>query len=530
MNILENKTICDALELIKEGSEAIDVASKLIGFCQFIKKNIDFNIAFKSINEYYNIINYVDMEKGIKDLDVQHILTIIEKKTEKELINQDPLFEVISKNDFKKRLKKYLKLSNYQLFEYNIKVYLKEKLINEKSINNLNIEWYILIVLTVFLCTDDYNEYANELIKSRQGYQIINSLTNMNKKIDNLSYTDQDIETWNEVNQILKDDTYLSNRNRIEEIREKYQTSIYKVSQIGYILSDLYEQNGEFDKSLSIIKEIIGIYKTACEKALNEGSFNSSEMQRTLRYYIGCIYSFAIADVDKRDILIEMAKNEFSYANIYKEMFVNNENYDEIDKKFIIGLYNSDFGALKLSEGKIKKKKGLDIEAQKCYESGKQIHFKALEARLELENLLKKKIVKKEEKGYDCRSVKRSIGISLRNIATAYFYLQKYRESVEFHEKAIKIFEELKEETDYYHTLDCVTGSYLKLFKISEEYITEKSIRSCCDYIKYILRYYNKHTDHIRYIKALEHKNELINIGEEIEDENIKKEINLLKD
>jgi len=263
--------------------------------------------------------------------------------------------------------------------------------------------------------------------------------------------------------------------------------NITRINNVIYRLSEICENNSDFNSSL----ELIGLIFQDFNIKDNDEIVINDEKEK-IQKYLGCIYSLIICNIsnlEEREKNLNEAYMHMKYAreDMDRTFEKNRLKWNKKDINFLNGQYNSNLGAYMISSGKLK------IElSKKDFNEAINIHKKALGFREERNRLLQEQ---KDSQNKELNDSKVSLGISYRNIATAYYYLEDYKSSIENLKKAL-IYIDLVLNTDQYlQTLDCITGSYERIFDRQNysDYIdgTEDSLiesfREDCRYLKEIV-------------------------------------------
>ena len=288
------------------------------------------------------------------------------------------------------------------------------------------------------------------------------------------------LESW-----VKSDFHNAEKRKDIEEIYQLYKESFNKynctsdIIEIGYQLTDIFERDKQYDKSLEIAKQLLGYYDLSEER---EELFN----KKYIRKIIGCAYSIAIAkvqDVEKEELLKE-AKTLFDKMKKLCQNYYSSMANSLSDKELLWGLYYSDHGAYFLNEGDSNKKKQNDKEARQAYELALEEYKQSLEHR---------KILLGTIDGEDSvliQEAKNMIARSISNMGVALFRLERYRESIEKHEEALKHFIELKDKDRECRTKEYIIGSFIELCQKDNDEWFLKDLRKCQKYLEELINYY----------------------------------------
>ncbi len=265
------------------------------------------------------------------------------------------------------------------------------------------------------------------------------------------------------------------NRHFIDKFYRYFENAISKeyyeenIIEMGYLLTDIYERNGEYKKSVKIAKSILHIYKSI--PSVSDTVFR----KKYVRQMIGCTYSVAIAKLPHKDELMNDAECLFEMVTPIFNDFVNDVTNPDEDRYFIAGLYHSNYGAFLLN-------KGMYNDAQKEYE-------KSLSERLNC-------LLSIDESDTDKREeVENMIGRSKLNIGYACYYLGDYKKSVEKQKEALIIFEEQNDKSRIHQTKDCILGGYIELWKSNIDKFNAEDFIMCCLYITDLLNYYSANED-----------------------------------
>lgn len=256
--------------------------------------------------------------------------------------------------------------------------------------------------------------------------------------------------------------------------------SIYKDTlEVGYILTDYLEKRKNYGKSVEIANQLLKIYENEDCKCILDKEY--------IRKIIGCAYSLAIADVhpeDKKRELLENSEIFFAKALEMCEEYEKNKFCQYEDKKFLWGLYYSDYGAMLVNKGNYYKDRGDFTTAEGYYKRAKEAHELSLNYRLSLKEALN------ESELYDKNEIDNMIARTISNLGGAYFYLTRYRDSIEKQEEALKIFERQGDRVREYRTKELIVGNYILLWKDSIDLISQSDFDKCMGYLKAAKFYY----------------------------------------
>lgn len=288
------------------------------------------------------------------------------------------------------------------------------------------------------------------------------------------------LETWKNLDFHSKD-----KRVDIEKIYLLYKANFNKynctgeIIDIGYLLTDIFERDMQYDKSLQIAKQLLGYYDLSEERI---ELFN----KEYIRKMIGCAYSIAIAkvpDIEKGELLKE-SKILFNKTKELCKNYYNSASNSLGDKEFLWGLYYSDHGAYFLNEGDSNKKKLNDREARQAYELALEEYKQSLEHRKILLGTID------DGDSVLIQEAKNMIARSISNMGVALFRLERYRESIEKHEEALKHFTELKDKDRECRTKEYIIGSFIELCQKDNDEWFLKDLRKCQKYLEELINYY----------------------------------------
>lgn len=454
----------------------------------------------------------------------------------KSNIGKDNLYNIINLDSkIRNNLKEYLGITNYSEFEVTLKDYFFNKVKNKYKYsklmntdeNNKKITCFIWFAINIFKKTKGYSIQATKL---EENYNLVINLPGkvdtlqkcMQNFVNNKHFQLENILSLEDIKSLTQK-AYDENIKNIDLIYKNFKNAIgdtsinsysFEIAEVGYIISDIYERNGEFQKSVDISRHIIPIYKKRCEEIFkdNESNYNHYCISNIdiLRRLIGCIYSLAIANVKEKKELLDIAEIEFNTINNYIETLENNRIiYSKSDRFFIKGLYYSNYGAFLLAKGKFNEKNESYDIAHKLYLEAKEIHIKGLNQKnISRENM--------EDDDSKINELNVMIAKSNRNIATSYYYLKDYKESIKYHKIAIDELKKSEDKQQLYQTFDCITGTYIKYWENNNLNLNLEDFKDCCFYLQKTIDYY--YSNHPRYKNAIKRKDVLINIIGSISD------------
>lgn len=215
------------------------------------------------------------------------------------------------------------------------------------------------------------------------------------------------------------------------------------LTELFYAFSDICDDTG--DKKLS--RELAELIKDSVI-SMDDGIDKAEKLSGIAYSYNNCI---------KEDADLEQAFNWLVEAKdimgTIQEIPANSFRYNSV-----CGKIHSNLGSNHLSRrNRIKK------DPQAAYEE-------ALQAKAEHESSLKyrKKLLEIAEKGKKSQA-ESAIATAYTGIATDYFYLKKYEDSVKFHKESLKIREMLKESEGIAVNQQRILGNVIKLYETDKE-------------------------------------------------------------
>ena len=402
---------------------------------------------------------------------------VCEKYKNKE--GKDYLYYIIfNEPNLKRKLPQFLKIHNFNVFVYNV----SNSIYNDENATNIELERsevcnrkiirFICCLFEIFLYELRFTNDVNSLLENyliltenrntNYPQNAINTLTNIAKDYNNHRY-----EEYKSTADYLYE--YFKAQIKIEDYSEN-------TIEIGYLLTDVYERNQEFDKSILIAKKILQIY--GFPNNYQDELFNRTRLRRL----IGCIYSLAIARKTEREELLQDAEQLFNALEPVLAQYNNNPTIPNDDKYFILGFYYSDYGALLLNKGE--------------YNNAKNAHEKALKYREQCKKIFN------EANTIDKTELENMIGRSKLNIGYAYYYLDDYKKSTEKQKEALIIFEQQNDKSRIHQTKDCILGGYIELWKCDICHFNVEDFEVCCHYIDNLLNYYRANEDRINKITS----------------------------
>lgn len=206
----------------------------------------------------------------------------------------------------------------------------------------------------------------NSISQMEQRYNVVNSNSNYQPsktqaEITAIETLKKYIKSW------TKSDFHNEEKRKdIEEIYLFYKANCDKnnwssdIIDIGYLLTDIFDRELEYEKSLDITKQILVYYELSGLK--KEYMFDV----KYIRKMIGCAYGMAIAKVkseEKKEELLNQSEKLFNKAKDLCENYSNSIANDFCDKEFLWGMYYSNHGAFLLNKGD-SYKKGKTIRVQ----------------------------------------------------------------------------------------------------------------------------------------------------------------------
>lgn len=310
------------------------------------------------------------------------------------------------------------------------------------------------------------------------------------------------LESW------IKTDFH--NEEKKKDIEKMY--SLYKVCcdtnnltsdiiDIGYLLTDIFERESEYEKSLEITNKILKYYELSEYKKMYMLDKNY------IRKMIGFAYGMAIAKVksdEQKDDLLKQAEKLFGRVKELCEHFSDSIANSFYDKEFLWGIYYNDHAAFLLNKGDTYRKRQDHVNAEMAYKAALGESKQSLEHRKKL-----LKVINNED--YDTvNETKNMIARSTSTIGSALYRLNKYNESIEKHKEALKVFIELKDKDREFRTKEYIIGSSIMLWQENQDGLSLEDYRQCQDYMKELI---DRYGDIERLMKS---KNKLIEIDKSL--------------
>lgn len=382
------------------------------------------------------------------------------------------------------------------------------------ELENFHIDiWYIKILLNISKEEELANYFMikalNELLISHQRdseesmdlFKSIDKITN-NKH----SYINEDHKRLAEMVKKYSKDGF---RWRMEEIDNFYEIFMSNYSQgnmtveiveLGYWLTDVYERNRKFDRSIEIALIILD-YLKKIEKDVDI-SIDKDYIQKI----IGCAYSLIIPKrilIEKRELL-EQAETYLIYAEKCCKMYCDNGRNRMVERKFLEGLLCSNYGAWFVNMADLEKSEGNIEYATELYMKGIDKHITSKDSReIELE------ILQSEENncGERVKEVKDRIARCKSNIGGVYFKMENYEKAITFQKAALKDFENLGDEERKNLVKNYIVGGYIKMWETDPDKYKEQDYLECKKYVSEMKAYdkneinYSKREDELREIK-----------------------------
>ena len=392
--------------------------------------------------------------------------------------DDDLYYIIFNEPKLKKELPQFLQINNFNVFVINVSnaIYSDNNATKSNFIRNeVNDRKIIRLICCVFEIFLYDLRFTNDVNRLLENYQIVIG----NQR---LAQTQNAIRALTDIAKDYNNHRYEEYKPIADKLYKYFQAQMKlkdyseNTIEIGYLLTDVYERNQEFDKSILIAKKILQIY--GFPNNYQDELFNRTRLRRL----IGCIYSLAIARNTEREELLQDAEQLFNALAPVLDEYKNNPNIPSDDKYFILGFYHSDHGAFLLNKGQ--------------YNDAKEAHKKALKYREQCKNIFN------EANTIDKTELENMIGRSKLNIGYAYYYLGNYIKSIEKQKEALTIFEEQHDKSRIHQTKDCILGGYIELWKSNIGHFNVEDFEVCCHYIDDLLNYYRANEDRISKITS----------------------------
>ena len=152
-----------------------------------------------------------------------------------------------------------------------------------------------------------------------------------------------------------------------------YKNMTPDIVELGYWLTDVYERDKRFDRSI----EIALIILEYLEKIENDIEINTDKDY--IQKIIGCAYSLIIPkrELIEKKQLLEQSEKYLIYAEKCCRKYCENKRNRIVEQKFLEGLLYSNYGAWYVNKADIEKIQGNIEKATELYQEGIEKHTKS---------------------------------------------------------------------------------------------------------------------------------------------------------
>ena len=263
--------------------------------------------------------------------------------------------------------------------------------------------------------------------------------------------------------------------------------------EIAYFLADIYDQTSEYQKSMNLAKLIMDIINPLyCELSAHH-----------IRQLIGCIYSYIIPkdeNIEKKEEMLARAEADMKVVKGYINNWVF---HDNLEKRFIEGLYASNFGALLANKADVEEKKGNIENRNELLDAALKYHEQARVIReMILNDFINPSNILEYEK------IERYYYQSKSNIAGILFRQKKFEEAKKKHKEVLQYRLNKGEIINTYLTKGYIIGCYIGMAR--EQVLDENDIFECKKFIDECKEYYLSVND-VNRLKDINNKEKLFN-------------------
>lgn len=365
-----------------------------------------------------------------------------------------------------------------------------------------------------------YNDTENDLIGWVRTDSIIKKYkieTIQDNGILRQSNVSRQLQEDGEANEILKNfleswikqDFHTEGRKKEIEVIYNYYKKICDkgnwtntIIDIGYLLTDVFDRESEYDKSLEITKQILTYYELYGVEG--DGVLNP----KYIRKIIGCSYGLAIAKVksdEQKAELLNQSEKLFKKAKELCENYSKNIANIYFEKEFLWGMYYSDHAAFLINKGDYNKKMQDVNNAEREYNLALEDCKTSIEHR---EKLLK--VVNSADYATK-HEVQDMMARVVCSMGVIFYRLNQFEESIKKHEEALRTFIVLDDKDREYRTKEYIIGSSIKLWKRDPNNVSFEKFNTCQNYLNELFSRFGN-TDNLRnykkVLKEIERNNE----------------------
>lgn len=383
------------------------------------------------------------------------------------------------------------------------------------ELDNFHIDiWYIKILLNIskeeelanYFMIKDLNELR--ISHQRDSELSIDLLKSIDNKLTNNedSFRNEDHKRLAEMVKKYSKDGFRWKMEEIDNFYEIFMSNYshgnmtLEIAELGYWLTDVYERNRKFDRSIEIALIILDYLKKI------EKDIDISTDKEYIQKIIGCAYSLIIPKripIEKRELL-NQAETYLIYAEKCCKQYCDNGRNRMVERKFLEGLLYSNYGAWFVNMADLEKLEGNGKYATELYMKGIDKHIASkINRKIELE------ILQSEENnsGERVKEVKDRIARCKSNIGGVHFKMENYEKAITFQKASLKDFENLGDEERKNLVKNYIVGGYIKMWEKDKDKYKEQDYLECKKYVSEMKAYdkneisYSKREDELREIK-----------------------------